>query len=112
VNSITLTILGRAELINASPLDVAGPVAQRRQVGKKRPLEGAICFNARPNKRWRLSSVFSKPVLQGGVKFAIFDIVTARHYLDKFIDVQERQVVLQFGAFAIGREGDPGRRGW
>jgi hypothetical protein len=42
----------------------------------------------------------------------MFDIVTTRYYLDKFIDVQERQVVLQFGAFAIGREGDPGRRGW
>jgi hypothetical protein len=42
----------------------------------------------------------------------MFDIVTTRHYLDKFIDVQERQVVLQFGAFAIGREGDPRRRGW
>jgi len=37
----------------------------------------------------------------------MFDIITTRHYLDKFIDVQERQVVLQFGAFAIGREGDP-----
>ena len=41
------------------------------------------------------------------VRFAMFDIITTRHYLDKFIDVQERQVVLQFGAFAIRREGDP-----
>jgi len=34
------------------------------------------------------------------------DIITTRHYLDKFIDVQERQVVLQFGASEAVMIGD------
>jgi len=42
-----------------------------------------------------------------GIRLAVFDIVTARHCLDKVIDVQERQVVLQLGAFAVGRKSDP-----
>jgi hypothetical protein len=41
------------------------------------------------------------------IRLAMFDIVAARHGMDQVVDVQQREIILQFRTLAVSRKGDP-----
>jgi hypothetical protein len=79
----------------------SGPASQRC-LRRKLPRRHKACLRSPPAPvplaKVQLSQ---RQPYKAGIRLAVFDIAAACSRLDEFIDVQDRQVVLQLGAFAV-----------